>query len=91
MPATTRPQIVYWLSRLGAGPNMMKNWLLALLGLLVRAMPQVPRTKRALFGGENSAGRSSWPCSRAPPVPVPVRSPPWAMKPSITRWKGVPS
>ena len=25
------------------------------------------------------------------PAPVPVGSPPWAMKPSITRWKTVPS
>ena len=29
--------------------------------------------------------------SLLPPVPVPVGSPPWAMKPSITRWNGVPS
>ena len=46
MPATTRPQMVYWLSRLGAGANMMKNWLLALFGSPERAMPQTPRMKR---------------------------------------------
>ena len=37
---------------------------------------------------EGSASRSG---SAEPPWPVPVGSPPWAMKPSITRWKMIPS
>ncbi len=36
----------------------------------------------------NSALRSG---SSLPPVPVPVGSPPWAMKPGITRWNTTPS
>ena len=59
---------------------MMKNWLFALFGSEVRAMPHVPRRKWRLL--VNSAGRSG---SFDPPVPVPVGSPPCAMKPSITR------
>ena len=49
-------------------------------------MPQVPRRKwRSVV---NSAGTSGSLIRR---VPVPVGSPPCAMKPSITRWNGVPS
>ena len=68
---------------------MMKNWLFALFGSLVRAMPQVPRME-ARDAGRAELGRRC-PAGRDPPVPVPVGSPPWAMKPSITRWKGVSS
>ena len=64
---------------------MMKNWLLALPGSCARAMPQTPRTKCRWL---NSGGIFG---SLLPPVPVPVGSPPCAMKPSITRWNGVPS
>ena len=53
----------------------MKNWLLALLGSLVRAAPMVPRSKGV---GENSAGRSGY---FDPPHPVPCGSPVCAMKP----------
>ena len=48
-------------------------------------MPTVPRSNGT---EENSAGRSSY---FEPPRPVPVGSPVWAMKPSITRWKTMPS
>ena len=62
----------------------MKNWLCALLGSLVRAIDTVPRTCGSLL---NSAGS----LSPMPPMPVPCGSPVWAMKPSITRWKTMPS
>ena len=56
---------------------MMKNWLLAVSGLSVRAAPTVPRRN----GSElNSAFRSG---SVDPPSPVPFGSPPCAMKPGI--------
>ena len=48
-------------------------------------MPTVPRLKGV---GVNSAGRFGRSDS---PVPVPVGSPVWAMKPSMTRWKTMPS
>ena len=63
----------------------MKNWLLALFGSEVRAMPSVPRSNGS---DENSAGRSGL---SEPPRPVPVGSPVCAMKPGITRWKMMPS
>src|SRR5690606_34444801 len=37
MPLTTRPNTVYLLSSVRRGTNMMKNWLLAVSGSLVRA------------------------------------------------------
>src|SRR5665213_1025111 len=85
MPAVTSPHRVYWLSRWGASARQMKNWLLAELGLPVRAMEQAPRRCGSC---ENSAGRLGF---FEPPLPVPVGSPPWAMKPPITRWKTTPS
>ena len=63
----------------------MKNWLLAEFGLEVRAIEQTPRTCGSL---ENSAFRFGL---SEPPEPVPVGSPPWAMKPGITRWNTTPS
>ena len=50
MPETTWPQIVYCPSRNGAGAKQMKNWLLAVFGLCVRAAPTVPRRKCAESG-----------------------------------------
>ncbi len=85
MPSTTWPQTVYWLSRKVASSNTMKNWLLAEFGSGVRAIEQTPRTCGSL---ENSALMSGL---AEPPRPVPVGSPPWAMKPGITRWKTTPS
>ena len=75
---------MYWPSRCGAGAKQMKNWLSALLTSEERAIETVPRT---CFTAENSAS-SRLP---EPPVPVPVGSPPCAMKFGITRWNGVPS
>ena len=63
----------------------MKNWLLAESGALVRAMEQTPRT---CGSAENSAFRFAL---LEPPLPVPLGSPPWAMKPGITRWNTTPS
>src|SRR5690606_5228913 len=85
MPSITCPQTVYFPSRCGARSNMMKNWLLALLGSAVRAAPTTPRSKGV---GVNSAGRSSY---FDPPLPSPLGSPVCAMKPSITRWNVRPS
>ena len=85
MPSTTSPQTVYWLSRKVESSRQMKNWLLAEFGALVRAIEQTPRT---CGSRENSAFRSGF---FDPPEPVPVGSPPWAMKPAITRWKTTPS
>ena len=64
---------------------MMKNCELAESGSLVRAAPTMPRVKGTLLNSALRSGRSE------PPVPVPVGSPPWAMKPGMTRWNGVPS
>jgi len=71
----TCPHTVYWRSSQGDSSKQMKNWLLALLGLLLRAIETVPRT---CFSAVNSAFKSGR-CE--PPVPVPVGSPVCAMKP----------
>ncbi|WGM48257.1 hypothetical protein KOAAANKH_03153 [Brevundimonas sp. NIBR10] len=63
----------------------MKNCELAVSGCDVRAIEQTPRTWRS---AENSAFRLGF---LEPEVPVPVGSPPWAMKPAMTRWKTTPS
>ena len=63
----------------------MKNWLLALLGFCERAIEHTPRTCGSAL---NSAGRLPY---FEPPVPVPCGQPVWAMKPSMTRWKTMPS
>src|SRR5688572_22319810 len=84
IPSTTRPKALYLWSSLNVGPSMMKNWLLAELGTSVRAIDVTPRRWGKSL---NSAARSG---SFDPPAPVPVGSPPWAMKPGITRWKASP-
>ncbi len=84
MPSTTSPHTVYWPLRNDASSKQMKNWLSAESGFWARAIEQVPRT---CLPELNSALR----CLPEPPMPVPVGSPPWAMKPSMTRWNGVPS
>ena len=69
---------------------MMKNWELAELYACERAMEMVPRVCGKLFLtllAENSP-LMHWP---EPPVPSPLGSPPWIMKPSMTRWKVRPS
>src|SRR6202012_4951517 len=85
MPSTTSPQTVYWLSRKLLLARQMKNWLLAECGFEVRAIEQTPRLWGAL---ENSALRFGL---LELPDPGRVGAPPWAMKPSITRWKVTPS
>src|SRR3546814_1331621 len=74
MPSVTSPQTVYCRSRKVASPKQMKNWLLAEFGFDVRAMEQTPRT---CGSAENSAFRSGF---SDPPMPVPVGSPPCAMR-----------
>ncbi len=76
---------MYWPLRKCPGANMMKNCELAEFGFCDRAAPTVPRSNGT---EENSAGTSG---SLEPPRPVPVGSPVWAMKPSITRWNTTPS
>src|SRR5690606_10645213 len=44
IPSTTLPYTVYWPFKKPASPKVMKNWLLAESGSLVRAIPTVPRT-----------------------------------------------
>src|SRR5688500_3530786 len=85
MPLSTSPQTVYWLSRKVASSRQMKNWLLALSGSDVRAIEQTPRTCGSELNSAFKLGRSD------PPMPMPLGSPPWAMKPGITRWKMTPS
>ena len=85
MPSITLPQTVYCLSRKRASSKQMKNWLLALLGFCERAIEQTPRTCGSAL---NSAGRFGY---FEPPVPVPCGQPVCAMKPSMTRWKTMPS
>src|SRR5450631_1779402 len=83
MPDSTWPITVYLPFRKGPSANMMKNWLLAELGSLARAMPRTPRVNGTF---ENSAGRSGY---LEPPVPLPFwPSPVCAMKPVMTRWNG---
>src|SRR4051794_35472556 len=49
IPLSTWPHTVYWPSRKPASPKQMKNWLLALSGLGVRAIDAVPRTCGSLL------------------------------------------
>ena len=80
MPEITSPNAVYAPSRWGAASKTMKNWLPAELGSAVRAIDSTPRTCDVSL---NSAS-IVYP---GPPAPVPVGSPPWAMKPWMMRWK----
>ena len=64
MPETTSPNTVYLPFSELAREKQMKNCELALLGLLERAMPNVPRSNGAR---ENSARISEY---FEPPVPV---------------------
>ena len=86
MPSTTSPQTVYWSSRKRASSKQMKNWLLAEFGCggarhgadaaHVRLLGEL-RLQVGLGRAAASRCRSG--------------SPPWAMKPGITRWKTTPS
>ena len=44
MPSVTLPNEAYWPSRCGEFLCMMKNWLPALFGIMVRAMESTPRS-----------------------------------------------
>src|SRR3546814_21195340 len=55
MPDVTSPHTVYWPSRKPASSKQMKNCELALLGFIVRAIEQTPRTCGSRL---NSAGRT---------------------------------
>ena len=62
----------------------MKNWLSPESGFCARAIDTVPRTCGSLLN-------SAFSFLPEPPVPVPCGQPVCAMKPSITRWKTMPS
>src|SRR3546814_6139981 len=79
MPSITSPHTVYWRSRNVASSKQMKNWLFALFGLAERAIEQTPRTWGSLLTSAGRLGRSD------PLMPVPVGSPPCALKPGIKR------
>src|SRR3546814_17861604 len=75
MPDVTSPHTVYWPSRKPASSKQMQNCELALLGFIVRAIEQTPRTLCSRLNSAGSSGLSE------PPVPVPVGSPPCALVP----------
>ena len=85
MPDTTSPHTVYWRSRKPASSKQMKNCELAESGFCARAIEQVPRLWCSAL---NSCLRFGY---FEPPVPVPWGQPVCAMKPSMTRWKTMPS
>ena len=62
----------------------MKNWEPLVSGpALAMAMDPISYSPAAGSSSEN------W--YPGPPLPVPCGSPPWIMKPGITRWKVMPS
>ena len=90
MPSVTWPKAAYWPSRYVLSVWTIKNWELALFLSLERAMETVPRTWEMGFSTPFSAN-SPTTVSSEPPVPSPLGSPPWIMKPSMMRWKVRPS
>ena len=76
-------------SRLGVGTKVMKNWLpfvpfpLLMPAFAIESVPAVSWRRSGLG--------SLLKVYPGPLVPVPVGSPPWAMKPAMTRWKVMPS
>ena len=64
----------------------MKNWSVALLGSLVRAIATAPRSLRSRLRASLRIG-ARWGFSSISGV----KPPPWIMKSGITRWKMVPS
>src|SRR5450830_802521 len=65
--------------------TLMKNWAVAELGLLVRAMAMVPRSLVRPVVSKAMGVRVDFSFMSGP------KPPPWIMKPSITRWNTVPS
>ena len=63
---------------------LMKNWAVAELGTLVRAMAMVPRSFFRPLRDSSSMGSRVFFCDMFFSKP-----PPWIMKPGITRWKMV--
>ncbi len=87
MPSTTSPKTrVPVVEVRGGGRSVMKNWLPLVFGpaLAIESMP-------ALVVAQRRVELVARTCSPGRRVPVPVGSPPWTMKPPMTRWKIVPS
>ena len=93
MPERTSPKAEYWLSRKLESFTTMKNCEEAELGSADRAIETMPR----LCGVSLNSALTF---VSLPPVPygregssgfLVFGSPPWIMKPGITRWKRVPS
>jgi hypothetical protein len=61
MPLTTSPHTEYCRSSHGASSKQMKNWLLALLGLAVRAAETVPRLCDELLDAPHMSRRDIGP------------------------------
>ena len=84
IPDVTRPKTVCRPSSHGqASAVTMKNWEPFVFGPAF-AIARAPRSTGCLL-----ISSSNW--YPGPPMPVPVGSPPWIMKFSITRWKTTPS
>ena len=66
--------------------RLTKNWLVALLGLLVRAIERVPRAFLSPFRDSLAMGALVGFCTDLVSKP-----PPWITKFGMTRWKTVPS
>ena len=86
MPSVTSPQTVYWLSRKRASSKQMKNWLLAVFGLAVRAIEQTPRTCGSFENSAFRSGLSEAAGAGARRVPALGRE-----ASGITRWNTTPS
>src|SRR5205085_9290195 len=90
MPLVTCPKTLYWLSSEGASATMTKNCDEALFGSFERAIETIPRLCLIEL---NSAG-TFFPDPPYPHFEVSgdfvFGSPPWIMKPGMTRWNFVP-
>ena len=76
-------------SRWGVGAWVMKNWLPFVA--CPACIPALAMDKIPAESCRASGWNSFWNVYPGPPVPVPVGSPAWDMKPGITRWNVVPS
>src|ERR1039458_7842708 len=84
-PSVTSPKTLCLLSSQGVAASVMKNWLPLVFGPAL-AIDRVPAL--VCFRSLWNSSANLYP---GPPRPVPSGSPPWIMKPGITRWKIVPS
>mmetsp|Transcript_26585 Transcript_26585/g.89451 ORF Transcript_26585/g.89451 Transcript_26585/m.89451 type:complete len:247 (+) Transcript_26585:1011-1751(+) len=87
-PATV-PKIVCLPSSHLHSSNEKKNCARFVSGAFSLAMASCPRWLNRIRGEGSS--RNGLPQMDSPPSPVPVGSPPWAMKPGMIRWKVVRS